>query len=95
MTLIVLSAFAIGFLIVVVLLYLSLADVLRIRADKGDERLLAKSAAPVDAGYLDTAFPVPATAPANVGYLDEPASASDRAPAAGTAAPVGVGYLDV
>ena len=83
MNLIVVSAFVIGFLIVIVLLCLAIADARRIRADKGAERPVANSTAPVSADNLEESAPAPAPA-------SDPAPA--RAPAA--TAPVGVGYLD-
>lgn len=88
MSLVVLSLFVIG-LILAVLIYLSIADVLRIRADKRTERPVTTS----------TASAAPATAPVRVGYLDDPAvtppaTAPTPTPVTRATAPVGVGYLD-
>lgn len=72
----------IGLLIVVVAVSLSVGDVLFKRPDKGGERLVVNSSAPVS---RDTAAPVappsPATTPSGVGYLDEQTDTPGREPA--------------
>src|ERR1700742_4887218 len=77
----------IGLLIVVVAVSLSVADVLFKRPDKGGERLVAITPAPVTAPvYRDTTAPAAPSSsgaePAGVGYLDEPTATPVRKPAA-------------
>ena len=82
MTIYVLLALVIGFLILVVPLSFVIADVLRIRADKRVERPVATS----------TARPAPAAAPTRSSYPDE--STSARGPTPAGESPVGVGDVD-